>query len=73
MEMEAAKVIAAGLMAFGMMGAAIGIGHIFAAFLSGIARNPSTEKKMMVWAFVGAGMAELMGLVAIVIALMNLI
>jgi len=73
MDLETGKVIAAGLMAFAMMGAALGIGQIFTAFLNGIARNPATEKKMMVWAFVGAGMAELMGLVAIVIALVNLI
>lgn len=60
------KYIAAGLMTLGMIGAAIGVGHIFAAFLTGIARNPATADKMRGNAFIGAAMAEALGLLAFV-------
>lgn len=70
--LEALKYIAVGLLAFGMLGAAIGVGHIFAAALSGIARNPSAEKQLSKYAFIGAGMAEAMGLFALVLALVLL-
>lgn len=60
------KYIGAGLMTLGMIGAAIGVGHIFAAFLAGIARNPATEGKMRGNAFIGAAMAEALGLLAFV-------
>ncbi|MCC7260638.1 MAG: F0F1 ATP synthase subunit C [Alphaproteobacteria bacterium] len=70
MEAEAYKFIGAGLMAFGMLGAAIGVGNVFAAMLNGIARNPSAEGKLAKYVYVGAGLAEAMGLFALVLALL---
>lgn len=70
MELEALKFVGAGLTTLGMLGAAIGVGHVFAAMLSGIARNPSAESKMVKYAFIGAAFAEAMGLFAFVIAMM---
>ncbi len=70
MEYEALKFIGVGLMAFGMMGAAIGVGNIFAAMLNGIARNPSAESKLAKYIYIGAGLSEAMGLFALVIALL---
>jgi len=64
------KPIGAGLMALGMLGAAVGVGNVFAALLNGIARNPSAEGKLRTLAFVGAGLSEAMGLFALVIAFM---
>ncbi len=72
MEYEALKYIGIGLTAFGMLGAAIGVGNIFAAMLNGIARNPGAEPKLSKYVFVGAGLAEAMGLFALVIALLLL-
>lgn len=72
MELESLKYIGAGLASVGMLGAAIGIGNIFAALLNGIARNPSAEDKLMKGAFIGAGLAEAMGLFAFLIALLLL-
>lgn len=72
MENEALKFIGAGLTAFGMMGAAIGVGLVFFAMLSGIARNPSAEGKLSKYVYVGAGLAEAMGLFALVVALIIL-
>ena len=69
MELAALKFIGIGMTAFGMAGAAIGVGLVFAAFLSGIARNPAAEGKMKTWALVGMAAAELMGLLAFVVAM----
>ena len=44
MEAEAAKYIGAGLATFGMLGAALGVGNIFASFLTGALRNPSAAQ-----------------------------
>lgn len=69
MELEALKFVGAGLTTLGMLGAAIGVGNVFAAMLSGVARNPSAEGKMTKYAFIGAALAEAMGLFAFVIAM----
>ena len=68
MEYAALKFIGAGLMSFGMLGAAIGVGNVFAAMLNGIARNPAAEGKLSKYVYIGAGLAEAMGLFALVIA-----
>lgn len=70
MEAVALKYIGAGLMSFGMLGAAIGVGNVFAAMLNGIARNPGAEGKLSKYVYIGAGLAEAMGLFALVIALL---
>jgi F0F1-type ATP synthase membrane subunit c/vacuolar-type H+-ATPase subunit K len=69
MEIAAAKMIGAGLLALGMLGAAVGIGLIFAALLNGVARNPSMQKTLFTYGMIGAALAELMGLASIGIAL----
>ncbi|CAF3793709.1 unnamed protein product [Rotaria magnacalcarata] len=58
--MMALKFIGAGLMAFGMLGAAIGVGNIFGSLLNSIARNPSAADQLQRMAFIGAGLAEAM-------------
>jgi len=70
MESEALKFVGVGLMSLGMLGAAIGVGNIFAAMLNGLARNPAAESKLAKYIYVGAGLAEAMGLFALVIALL---
>jgi ATP synthase F0 subunit c len=68
MEYAALKYIGAGLMAFGMLGAAIGVGNVAAAMLTGVARNPGAEGKLTKYFFIGAGLSEAMGLFALVVA-----
>ena len=74
MDLEAAKYlgkfIGAGLATFGMMGAAIGVGMIFAAALNGIARNPAQEGKLKGFAFVGMALSEAMGVFSFLIAIL---
>ncbi len=72
MELIALKYIGVGLCALGMMGAAIGVGNIFSALLKSISRNPSCEPQLLKSAFIGAGLAEAMGLFAFLIAVLLL-
>jgi len=72
MEYEVLKYVGAGLACFGMVGAAIGVGLIFAALVSGIARNPSVEPKLFKNAIIGAAMAEALGIFAFLVALILL-
>ena len=67
MDATSMKYIAIGLMAFGLFGAAIGVGNIFSATVNAIARNPSAEGKIFKYAIIGAGLSEAMGLFALVI------
>ena len=66
--MALGKYIGAGLTTFGMLGAAIGVGNIFAAAINGIARNPATEGRLKGLAFLGMALAEFMGLLAFLVA-----
>ncbi len=70
MDIVSLKYIGVGLMAFGMLGAAIGVGNIFSSLISSIARNPSAAEQMQRIAFIGAGLAEAMGLFAFLIAML---
>ena len=70
MEMMALKYVGAGLMGTGMLGAAIGVGLVFAAMLNGVARNPGAEGTLAKYVYIGAGLSEAMGLFALVIALL---
>ena len=73
MELEALKFIGIGLTAFGFLGAALGLGNIFASAIESIARNPSSEPKLSKYIFIGAGFAESMGLFSLVTILILLI
>lgn len=72
MDGEGLKFIGAGLTALGMLGAAFGVGAVFSAMLSGVARNPSAEPKLKTYAFIGAAFAEFMGLLAFLVAILIL-
>ena len=72
MEMEVLKYIGAGLSSLGLIGAGIGVGTVFAAYLNGVARNPSAEGKMKGLTFVGAAFAEVLGLLAFVTSMLIL-
>lgn len=69
MELLSLKFIGIGMMAFGMLGAAIAVSNIFSALLNSMARNPSASDQMQRMALIGAGLAEAMGLFSFVIAI----
>ncbi len=72
MDPVAAKFIGAGLASLGMGLAAIGVGTIFGNFLSGALRNPSPADGQFPRAFIGAALAEGLGIFAFVVALVLL-
>ena len=69
MEMEAMKFVGVGLLALGMLGAAIGVGLIFGNAAQGIARNPASAAAVKGTAILGAVLAEFMGLLSFVLAI----
>ena len=58
MELEAAKMIGAGLAAIALAGAGVGIGIIFGNYLSGAMRNPSAAQKQFPNLLLGFALAE---------------
>ena len=67
MEAEAAKLIGAGIAMCGMIGAGIGVGNIFGQFLAGALRNPSAAGSQIGNLFVGAALAEALGILSFVL------
>ncbi len=69
MNPQAAAFLGAGIAAIGIGAAAIGVGMIFGNFLSGALRNPSAADGQFARAFIGAALAEGLGIFAFVVAL----
>ena len=69
MDAEAAKFIGAGLAAVGLGLAALGVGNVFAQFLAGALRNPGAADSQQGRLFIGFAAAELLGLLAFVVAM----
>ena len=70
MDAQAFKFLAVGLLGIAFAGAAIGVGKVVASALEGISRNPSAEGSISKYMFIGAGLAEAMGLFGLVLALL---
>lgn len=64
------KYIGAGLAAFGLGGAGIGVGNIVGNFLAGALRNPSAAPGQTANLFVGIAFAEALGIFSFLIALL---
>jgi len=72
MEAEAAKYIGAGLACFGMLGAALGVGNIFASFLQGALRNPAAAQGQFGNLIFGFAVTEALGIFSLLIAILLL-
>jgi len=68
MEIEAAKIIGAGLAVIALGGVGAGIGHIFASLISAIARNPSARSQVFPVGMLGFALVEAVALYALMIA-----
>ncbi len=68
MTFEVAKALAAGFYAFALLGAALAIGNIFAAYLQGALRNPSAAAQERTMVYIGFALAEATGLFGLVMA-----
>jgi F-type H+-transporting ATPase subunit c len=69
MDVVAAKAIGAGIAAIGVGASALGVGNVFSSFLQGALRNPSAADSQQGRLFIGFAAAELLGLLAFVIAM----
>lgn len=72
MDLEAAKVIGAGLAAIGTGAASVGVGFVFGSFLQGALRNPGAADGQQGRLFIGFAAAELLGLIAFAVAMIIL-
>ena len=72
MDPVAAKYIGAGIASIGMGLAALGVGNIFGNFLSGALRNPTAADAQFGRAFIGAALAEGLGIFAFLVAIILL-
>jgi F-type H+-transporting ATPase subunit c len=72
MDLASAKVIGAGLAAIGVGMAALGVGNVFGSFLEGALRNPGAADGQQGRLFIGFAAAELLGLIAFVVAILIL-
>jgi F-type H+-transporting ATPase subunit c len=70
MEGNDMKLVGAGLAMIGSMGAGIGLGLIFSAWIGAIARNPAAESKFSKIGFIGFAVTELVLLMCFVISIM---
>ena len=72
MELEAAKMIGAGIAVLSLAGAGIAICNIFSSYLTGAMRNPSAAQKQFPNLLLGFALAEATGLFGLVVALIIL-
>ena len=67
---EAGQQIGTGLATIGLAGAGVGIGTVFGALITGVARNPSMRGQLFAYAILGFAFAEATGLFALMVAFM---
>lgn len=70
MEVDAAKLIGAGIAVAGLGGVGAGIGNIFATTIASLARNPAAQAQIQTPMWVGFALVEAVALYALVVALM---
>lgn len=69
---NSAKLIGAGLATIGLVGAGIGIGVIFGAFLMAYSRNPQLKDELFKYAILGFALTEAIALFALMMAFLIL-
>ncbi len=72
MEVDAAKLIGAGLAVVGLGGVWAGIGNVFASMISSVARNPSAAPDVQLFMWIGFALVEATAFYALMIALLIL-
>jgi F0F1-type ATP synthase membrane subunit c/vacuolar-type H+-ATPase subunit K len=72
MELEAAKMIGAGLAVIGLGGVGAGIGNIFSSLIGSIARNPASRSQVFGLSMLGFALVEAVALYALLISFLIL-
>ncbi len=68
MELDAARMIGAGLATIALFGVGTGIGSIFSTLISTVGRNPSVQQRVFPYAIIGFALVEAVALYALLIA-----
>ncbi len=68
MEVEAAKMLGAGIACTALIGEGIGLGNLFGSYVSAAIRNPAAAPQFFGNAMLGFALAEATGLFGLVIA-----
>ncbi len=72
MDVEAAKLVGAGIATIGLAGVGVGIGQVFAAFITAVARNPAAQPIVFPFTMLGFALVEAVALYALLIAFLVL-
>lgn len=72
MEIDAARMIGAGLATIALFGVGIGIGNIFSTLIATVGRNPSVQQRVFPFAIIGFALTEAVALFALLIAFLVL-
>jgi F-type H+-transporting ATPase subunit c len=72
MDIEAAKMIGAGLAVIGLGGVGVGIGNIFASLINAISRNPASRPEVFPMSMLGFALVEAVALYALLISFLIL-
>lgn len=72
MELDAAKMIGAGLAVIGLGGVGIGIGNIFASLVTSVTRNPAARGQVFPLSMLGFALVEATALYALLISFLIL-
>lgn len=72
MDVEAARMVGAGLAVFALAGVGLGIGLIFSSLISSVARNPASREQIFPIGILGFALTEAVALFALLIAFLIL-
>ena len=72
MELEASKMIGAGLAVIALAGVGVGIGNIFSSLVSSIARNPAARGEVFGIGILGFALTEAIALFALLVSFLIL-
>ena len=72
MDVEAAKMIGAGIAVIALLGVGVGIGNIFSTLIASIARNPAARNEVFGIGILGFALTEAVALFALLIAFLIL-
>lgn len=72
MEAAAVKFLGAGLAAIGMIGAGIGVGNVWASYITALSRNPASKDDIGASIWIGFAVTEAIALFALIVSFLIL-
>jgi F0F1-type ATP synthase membrane subunit c/vacuolar-type H+-ATPase subunit K len=69
MDVNTAKLLAAGIALLPLLGVGIGLGNLFSSFIEAVGRNPGAKKDVFQIGLIGAAMTEAIAIFALVVSL----